>query len=215
MTSYQKDRKEMHDDVLLFLDSNSDKYSAIPAIGKAKNLLTEINQKIEIAQVEQEKSKVNMGKTKKQVKKLIAEKADILNDILEDYAGVINNSELAQRMDASATDLFSIDNQTFALRIKEIIDEVTKYIDPVKSEYGVTDEQVEDLRLDLDHFESINNLPRSYQIASKVATSDMDELFKKANKVLEDQLDKRMKIFKRRDPAFYKGYLAARVVVNS
>ena len=215
MTSYQKDRKEMHEDVLLYLDSNTDKFSSIPAIGRAKNKLTEIHMKIEDTQEEQEKSKVYMGKTKKQVKKLISEKGDILNDLLEDYAEENDNSELAQRMAASASDLYKTDNQTFAMRIKEIVDEATKHIDILKSEYGVTDEQVEDLKMDLDHFEAINNLPRSYQIISKVATSNLDDLFKEANQVLEGQLDKRMKIFKRRDPSFYKGYLAARVVVNS
>ena len=215
MTSYQKDRKEMHDDVLLYLDSNADKYSSIPAIGRAKNKLTEINLKIEENQEEQDKSKVYMGKTKKQVKKIASEKGDILNDLLEDYAEENGNQELAQRMAASASDLFNADNQTFAMRIKEIVDEATKNIDVLKSEYGATDEQVEDLKMDLDHFESINNLPRSYQITSRVATSNLDELFKEANQVLEGQLDRRMKIFKKRDPNFYKGYLAAREVVNS
>ena len=55
-----------------------------------------------------------------------------------------------------------------------------------------------------------NGEPRTYQIASVQATQSLAGLFSEANEILTTKLDKVMKIFKRRDPEFYNGYLAAR-----
>ncbi len=82
------------------------------------------------------------------------------------------------------------------------------------NEYGASEEQITDLKMDLDEFLTMNGMPRAYRIASDVATQDLKNLFVEANDILTNKLDRIMKIFKRSDLNFYNGYLAARVIVD-
>jgi hypothetical protein len=55
---------------------------------------------------------------------------------------------------------------------------------------------------------------REYSIKRGVATQSIDDLVKQGLDLLYNQLDNLMKIFKRRDPQFYHGYVLARTIVD-
>ncbi len=55
---------------------------------------------------------------------------------------------------------------------------------------------------------------RQYSIKRGVATQNIEELVKQGLDLLYNQLDNLMKIFKRRDPQFYQGYILARTIVD-
>jgi len=215
MNKKQVNRKEMYDAVIAFLDANAEKWSAIPKAGEFKNEFSVVVVQIEQAQEAQQEAQVFVGKNKTQLKSTIARKADILNDAVEVFALVTGNQKLEHQMATSYSDLKRLRNNDFHPAAKEIITEVENNFETLQAEYGVTAEQVEDIKNDLDDFLAMNGQPRAYKIASVQATKELEQLFTDATQILENKLDNVMKIFKRRDANFYNGYLAAREVVDN
>ncbi len=214
MNKNQTNRKEMHDAVIAFLDGKPEKWSSIPKIVVFKTELSTVNLAIEQSQESQLAAQVYVGENKQQMKVTIALKADILNDAAEAFAVVTEDAKLESKMAASFSDLKNLRNGDFIPKIKDVIAEVETHKEALTAEYGVTEAQIEDLKADLNRFLDMNGEPRAYQIASTQATKSLADLFGEAHEILTTKLDKVMKIFKRRDPEFYNGYLAARVIVD-
>lgn len=215
MNGNQINRKEMQNAVRDYLDAHVTKWSTIAKIGEFKNEFDLLNDQIDQTQQAQQAAQVFVGKNKKIVKNTIAHKADILNDVLETYGMLSGDTELENNMGESYSDLQNMRNLDFIPKINSIISEAEKHLTVLQADYGVTPEQIEDLKADMDQFLELNGQPRAYRIASVQATKDLEQLFSEINLVLTEKLDRVMKIFKRRDPNFYNGYRAARVVVNN
>ncbi len=215
MNKKQVNRMEMHSAVINFLDYQSGKWASIPKIGEFKNEFVSIFDGIVQSKEAQMAAQVFVGRTKRQLKITISQKADILNDSIEAFAMVNGNTDLGLRMSTSYSDLNLMRNLDFTSKVKEVITEAVNHQTVLETEYGTTTEQIDDLKNDTDLFLEMNGQPRAYQIASVQATKDMEQLFIDAHEVLTNKLDKVMKIFKRRDPNFYNGYTAARVVVDN
>lgn len=214
MKKRQINQKEMYSAVVTFLDSNSALWSSIVKVGEFKNQFTDVVVQIDDAQYAQKQAQVFLGTNKTQVKSVVAQKADILNDSLEAFALVTGNNKLENKMAASYSELLRLRNADFIPAVKTIIRAAEAHLEAI-TEYGVTSEQIEDLKTDFDGFLQINGQPRAFRVASVQATKDLELLFDEAKDILENKLDKVMSIYKRRDPGFYNGYQAARVIVDN
>lgn len=213
MNKNQINRKEMQETVVYYLDTHAEIWNTIPKIAEFKNKLDEINTQIEESYKAQQNAQVFLGKSKTQLKQIIAQKADMINDVVEAYAGVQGDTILEQKMADSASTLYKLRNQDFMHKIKEIIQEAENRIEALR-DFGLGEEQINDLKADFDGFLALNGEPRMYRIASTQATQDLDQLFTAANDLLVNQLDKVIKIFRTRNANFYNGYLAARSVIG-
>jgi len=214
MTKNQTNRKEMQSDVLNYLDSNTEKWNSIPIIGTIKSNLSNVDEAMESAIQQQAGASIYLGKNKAQLKRVIAEKADILNDQIETYASINGDLALEAKMNASMSDFTKLKNEQFVVKVQEVVTEAENNMDGLSTDYGVNTGQVDDLKTDLDSFRSLNGMPRAYQINKRIATTNLAELFTQSNQILE-RLDKAMKIFKHRNRDFYNGYLAARIVIDN
>lgn len=214
MNKNQLNRFEMHNAVINYLNLHSEKWSSIPKIGTIKNEFGVIQEQIVNSKEAQQSAQVFVGQTKLALKSTIAQKTDILNDALEAFALIEGNSALENRMSSSYSDIYAMRNANFTTTVQEVILEADTNKEPLLTEYGVTEEQIEDLKIDLNQFLQLNGEPRAYRIASIQATKDLEQLFSDAHLLLTTKLDKVMNIFKRRDANFYNGYVAARSVVN-
>ena len=215
MNKIQINKKEMYDTVVSFLDSNSALWSSILKVGEFKNQFTDVVIQIDTAQYAQKQAQVFLGKNKTQLKSVVAQKADILNDSLEAFAVVTGNKKLENKMAATYSELFMLRNADFIPAVKTIINAAETHLEVLSAEYGVNTEQVEGLKTDFDGFLEINGQPRAFRVASVQATKDLELLFIEANDILDNKLDKVMSIFKWRDTGFYNGYQAARIIVDN
>ncbi|MFV0593522.1 MAG: hypothetical protein ACK5M7_19275 [Draconibacterium sp.] len=215
MNKNQINKKEMYDAVSSYLDSKSALWASIPKVGEFKNQFSAVIAQIETVQYAQQEAQVFLGKTKTQIKSVVAQKADILNDSLEAFALVTGDEKLRVKMSTSYSDLYKLRNADFGPAVQAIVAAAEENMEVLTAEYGVTAEQVEGLKADLDEFLAINGQPRAYKVASVEATKSLELLFDEADEILNNKLDKIMSLFKRRDPGFYNGYLAARVIVDS
>ena len=142
----------------------------------------------------------------------IAEKMDILDDILEAYADDTENAELLARASNSKRDYIRLPHEDFETKTKNMIDLLEANVAEM-GDYGFTQEQIDDAKLSFGTYQDRRGKPRSYQIASRIATTSIDDLMKEATVVLE-KLDRVMKRFKRSNTTFYSGYVAARTIVD-
>jgi len=214
MNKNQINQKEMYDTVLTSLDSKSVLWSSIAKVGELKNAFSGVVVQLNDAQYAQLEAQVYLGKNKMQLKSTVAQKADILNDSIEAFALITGNAALAAQMAATFTELNRMRNADFIPAVKLIIAAAEENLAVLTADYGVTAEQLADLKADLDGFLELNGQPRAYRVASVQATKDLELLFGEAKAALE-QLDKVLTIFKRRDLNFYNGYQAARVLVDN
>ena len=214
MTKDQNNKLDMYEAVHTYLDANTDKWNGVPVLITFKNELSELLSSIREHQDNQEASRVYLGTNKTTQKRFVSEKADILNDALEAYAAIEGNAELEQKAAKSFSDLNRLRNQDFITIITETITLLEQYLESL-TDYGITADQITDLKNSFDQFLTIQGQPRQYRIAGKQATQNLAELFDASSTLLVSKMDKVMKRFKRTDTNFYNGYLAARIIVNS
>lgn len=214
MNKSQVNKKRMIETTLVYLDTNASVWQSVGKIVLANDELTKINNSIEDSSEEQEAAKATIGKTKSALRISIAAKADILNDLVEVYALIEGNDELARKMSDSKSDLQKLTYNDLILRVKAILEQANKYKEVLVADYGMLEEQITLLQSELDKLLEISDSPRAYQVKRSVATQQIDAFFGAADNVLNNQLDKLMSIFRNRDANFYNGYIKARVIVD-
>ncbi|MEP2024551.1 MAG: hypothetical protein ABJH98_12660 [Reichenbachiella sp.] len=213
MTREQINRLEMAQATNAYLDTHAAVWNAVPIISNYKTTLIQAIQGIQEASLKQESSQVFISASLRELKQQIAQKMDILDDILEAYASDTDNAELLSQSTNSASDYFRLANEDFEIKTKNVIDLLDGHVADM-ADYGMSAEQIEEVKTSFAIFQDKRGVPRSYQIQSRVATQDLAALFDEVNKTLT-RLDNVLKRFKRSDPAFYVGYDAARHVVKN
>ena len=213
MNQDQINRLEMYQTTLDYLDAHNAVWNAVPIIGKYKNALSTINTSIKTAAAEQADARVFIGKSLSALKKTIAAKMDILDDMLEAYAVDTDNAELTERANNAKSDYFRLPNEDFEIKVKQVIGLLETHL-AAMADYGMSEEQLKDVKADYDQFLVLRGKPRSYQVASSAATQDIATLFREGTTATE-KLDRVMKRYKRANASFYNGYVAARRVVDN
>ncbi len=214
MNQKQMNRAEMLATTRAYLDANTSVWSSIPVINTIKTQLDDVLQSISEHQEAKEASQVFLGSNKTALKKAVAEKADILNDVLATYAAIEGNATLEQKADRSYSELYRLPNQEFVVVIKETIKLLEEHIEAM-ADYGMSPDQVTDLKNAYDNYLAISGQPRLYKVATSQAVRALEDLFTQANELLTARMDRVMKRYKSADPNFYRGYLAARVIVDN
>ena len=212
MTQQQINKLEMFQATNEYLDDNNDTWNTIPVISGYKNELAQRIITIRDSAQDQDAARVFIGSSLRHLKKQISVKMDVLDDVLEAYADDIEDEELRVQAANTSTDYFRLPNEEFETKTKNVIALLEDHVADM-GDYGLTQEQIDDAKLSFDNYQSQRGKPRSYQIASRIATQSMDELFKEAGIYLT-KLDKVLNRFKRSNTPFYNGYQAARQVIQ-
>lgn len=213
MTKKQNNKKEMFDSTNMFLDANAPVWSAIPIVSNYKAKLVELITGIEKHAQDQEDAKVYIGESNRQMKMRLATKIDILDDALEAYAEDQGNAELLSQANNTKSDYFRLPKQQFVTKAETTLNLLSEHVEDM-ADYGLSVDQVDEVKLSLGNYQEKQGIPRSYQIASKTATLNLEDTFAEADKILS-RLDKVLKRFKRSDPSFYNGYLSARTIIDN
>ncbi|MEO1254321.1 MAG: hypothetical protein AAFY41_05480 [Bacteroidota bacterium] len=213
MNQSQINRVEMLETTNTFLDTNTAVWSAIPIANNYKIELNQLIAGIKSAAQDQEAAQVTVGGSIQNMKRQLSDKLDILDDSLEAYAADKEMAELAAQADNSMRDYLRLPHTDFQSKVKNMLDLLDGHVADM-ADYGLTQVQIDEVKDSFGAFEEQIGKPRSYQIASRIATQSLDDLFKEAIKITE-KLDRIMKRFKRSNSSFYNGYLASRMIVDN
>lgn len=212
MNQRQINRLEMFKATDDYLNSQSSVWTPIPIIGTYKTKLTEIIDTIKSTAQDQDAAQVFISSSLQDMKRQIAIKMDILDDTLEAYADDTENAELLSLASNASSDYLRLPNEEFETKTKNMIDLVEEHAESM-ADYGMTVVQIDDVKLSFGIFQDKRGKPRSYRIASQVATRDLEELVAEGMTTV-GRLDKVLKRFKRSNTTFYNGYLAARIIID-
>lgn len=213
MNQRKVNRLEMMEATHNFLDSNTSVWNTVPIMATYK---TRLSQNIDLMKsvVEREnESSVFTENSLQNLRILIAEKMDILDDVLEAYAEDTENKELLEKASNSKSDYLRYTNEGFETKVKNMIGLLEEHIDDM-APYGMTIDQIEDAKLSFNTFQDKREKPRSYpqkEISSQELS--LEDLMSETTLLLS-KLDGVMKRFRRSNATFYAGYEAARTVAT-
>lgn len=213
MKQSEINRLQMYVAVEGFLDQQAPVWNPVPIVSAYKLKLTGTILGIKTAAKDQEAAQVFIGKSLGELKRTVGTKLDILDDTLVAYAEDTGNPELISRASNSASDYYRLSHEEFETKAQNMIGLLSEHVADM-GDYGMTMDQIEDAKMGIDGFLDKRGKPRAYQIASRVATQSLEDLFKEGTKAV-GRLDNVLKRFKRSNPAFYNGYIAARTVVDN
>lgn len=213
MNQRQINRLEMFQATNSYLDDAPTIWSGIPVIATYKKDLADVIDAIRTSAKDQDAAQVFISSSIRQMKRQIAEKMDIFDDILEAYAEDAGNMELQTQAGNTKSDYYRLPNEDFETKTINTISLLEQHLENMK-DYGLLQDEVEDVKVSFGVFQERVGKPRSYQVASRIATQSLEGLIDQGSDIL-NRMDKVMKRFKRSNSGFYNGYLAARTIIDN
>ncbi len=204
---------EMYEQSNAYLDDHISVWIAVPIISNYKNKVHQLIPRMkEAMDGSEDVSKIHMGQAVLHLKKQIADKMDILDDTLEAYAEDIQDDYLKEQASNYYSDYFRLSYDEFVEKVTAMIELLEKHEDKMH-DYGLVQDQIDDVKLNLDEYQQSLGKDITYNLASKISKQTIDS-FLNESREYAGKLDKVMKRFKRSNVTFYNGYLASRTIVE-
>jgi hypothetical protein len=127
------------------------------------------------------------------------------------FASVANKGELKEQSRFSPSGL-RLGRDTEALEAARTIHSLATANLEDLADYGITQAMLDQLKKETDDYEDIINQPTANAKTRGMASRMIDEKLAEATKILTEQLDKLIELFKDSHPVFYNSYKAARVI---
>jgi hypothetical protein len=129
------------------------------------------------------------------------------------FASKNGNNTLKQQADLAESDFLRLKDAELAPACQAIHDlaETNKV---ALKDYGVTDEKLAALQTKIDAYAAAVPKPRSAIAGRKTTKANIRQLFKQADAVLIDQMDRLVNDFAADHPEFVAGYFNARIIVD-
>jgi len=194
------------------LDNHPGIWSAIPKIVAIKNNIDEIISRISIKS-DDIAAMMGISERKEALKGIIAMKGSRLAGTLEAFAYEQGDNDMIKKVSASRTDIHRMSDEELGPFVKLLTETATTHMTAL-ADYGITQEVITELQTSLDEYSALIGKPRIVLNSKYVALDAIDELVDEGNKLLNNQLDKIMLMFRESDPDFYNGYKRARVIVD-
>ena len=130
------------------------------------------------------------------------------------YAAKANNRTLQARVGFSRTALTARGDQSAVARCRAVHTAATENLAAL-TKYRVDAAKLTELDNAIKAFQALITAPRDSTTQSASATKQLPALFKKADALLKEQLDKLMGGYAASEPTFHGEYGAARVIVDA
>lgn len=146
--------------------------------------------------------------------KALGEVAWLIAAQVSAYAAKTSNVKLQSRVAFSKTVLITGGDQAVLTRCRTVHSAATENLSNL-TKYKIDAERLEKLDKAIEHFQTLTTAPRDITNQSVSVTKQLAALFKKADKVLNDQLDMLVTDFEESDPSFHGEYTSARIIVDA
>jgi len=190
-----------------YLDAHTAEWSTIPAITTYKDQLIHAIDALKAATPANDEANKLEDTDVQHLKITVAEKMDILDDILEAYADESGNPTLLGKAENSKTDYIRLSDEAFETKVKNVIELLETHVAHL-ADYGLTQDQIEDAKRSFSIYQDKQGSPRSYPMTTPT-TQNLDSTLQDVAEILHE-LDEAMKGFKSSNSSFYDGYQAVR-----
>jgi hypothetical protein len=137
-----------------------------------------------------------------------------IGSVIVMYASTVNNRELLKKVNFTRSELLRArDNELPGMsdRVHQAAADNTAAVLP----FGITAIMITALQTAIDAFVDYISKPRAALSETSAATEQLPPLFTATNKLLEEQLDRGMELYRVLHNDFYKAYFNSRIIVNS
>jgi hypothetical protein len=213
MTKTQEARLNMYDAVNAFCNNNPIIVATIPAF---QDTLTDFQSLLDsIHATAQLKADVITGiaEDKKELRLTLCQLSTNLAAVLFAYASSIGNNELKQKANFSASELTRMKDgmlTSVSLNLKGLANDNLASLAP----YGITASSITDIDNAISDYQNKISSPRNAVSQRGTYRKTLNGLFKQANLILKNQLDKVAVQFKTDYPDFYETYTNNRIIVD-
>ena len=189
---------------LSYLDTNRQIWESVPIVVTYRNHLADAISGLQTEQSDPSDDTEFSGSTLQQLRITIAEKMDILDDILEAYAADIADKKLLEEAENSKSDYLRLTNDGFERKVTTVIRLLEQHQDELGA-YGLVKEQMLDVHQDFDKYKSKRTNP---DLASKAnhTHSPQYQLLLDEGLGICDRLENVIVSFRTSNTAFYNGF---------
>lgn len=214
MNNRLENRLTMYEGLLTLLQSNMDKINTVGGFGDAVAELAAV-----IAGVKTKSKEVDGVSVGKTTTKYDAEDALVAELIpacsaLYIFGRKQNNAEIKERADVTETKLRRMRDTELAAFGMAIADLAAANIRGLAA-FGFTDEKLNSLRAKAQAYSTAIGVKESSIADRKGARGAMNDLFDKADDILNEELDRFMEMLRPTETELYNKYFAARVVKDT
>lgn len=151
--------------------------------------------------------------TDKNVKRFgMIDKTIFIAKRIQSYCNVVNNPELLESVQYSASDMKKA-RDTDVIGIADTILAKANANAAAIVTYGVTAAMITELQTAITAYAATLAKPKVVKSQSKTATENITKLFKEADDILTKRLDLDIELFKTSKPDFYSQYKTARIII--
>jgi Carboxypeptidase regulatory-like domain len=213
MDARQNAKSKMYRATEKHCDDNTEITQRMPAFVAAVNNFKAII--AEITATTQQTSLVLKGiTTDKNVARLdLGAKASEVGGMIFAFASVTANNTLKQEVNFSVSKLSNGSEETFISRCRNIHAKGSENLAAL-ADYGVTNQTLSDLQTMIDDYIARSPKSRTAKSNRMTMTSNLTTLFKQADTILKEQIDKLILVFRAEHPDFVKTYEATRIIID-
>jgi hypothetical protein len=195
-------------------DSNTGVISATPAFQNAFTVF-----KTKIATIDttgQQKNTPLKGITvdKENLKQTLCQRASDVANIVYAFAAATSNSALKEEVNFPISKLARMKDTELAQICRQIHDKAFANKVPLQLNYGLTPQMLTDLQAAIDAYAAATPKPRTAMSQRKTLNASLRQLFKEADEVLLDQMDRLVVTFRESNPDFVTTYENARIIID-
>ena len=213
MKQTQENITAMFEATLKFLDEHNNVWSGkrafVDAVTEARNGVTSIRQ----AASTQENLTVGVTDQKTQMRHDLEEQTLEIADQLAAFAAKNSDANLAAKVQLTRSSLDQLQDNDL-VQTAQLIYELANTNASKLQPYGVSTDQIATLKTTTAAFDDLKNASRSAFAGRTSATGSVGDLIRKTRSLFRNQIDKMVTPFRKADPEFYRGYFAARVIVD-
>lgn len=211
MNDRLENKLTMYRAVETLLDNNAAKTGPITALATSitnfKNLIGEIET------AEQERQTATTGKTatKGEAEALLISEAVTIAAGLKALGSVTNDKELLEAGSETKSSLYGTRDTDLVTKTQQIYNYANTNAAAL-ADYGITPGMITNLQTQIATFNGALGT-REESVALRVAAgAEVENFFKDADKILTNQMDTMMEVFRESDKQFYNEYKNARVI---
>jgi Carboxypeptidase regulatory-like domain len=182
----------------------------VAAFNNFKAIITEIND------TTQAKSVILRGIAidKNESRQSLGSKVTEIAGLIFAFASATGNNTLKQEVNVSETKLLQHNEERFVSRCQNVYAKGLENV-ALLADYGITNQTLENLKSLIDDYLAKSPNTRNATGNRKTLNSNLTALFKKADTVLKEQIDKLIIVFRAEHPDFVKTYEANRIIIDA
>lgn len=213
MNARQEAKLMMYRAVEKHCDDNSSIISAVLAFQTAFNSFkTKIADIVSTTQLK-DLSLAGITADKGNSKQTLAQIAADIAGFIYAYASITDNNALKQEVNFNVSKLIQTRDDQLAPRCQNIHAKGVANLDALK-DYGVTTAKLTELQTAIDNYSANTPKPRTALSQRKTLQSNLARLFKEADTILVEQMDKLVGAFRSANPDFVTAYESNRIIVD-